>query len=111
MGMDHRDLSWEWVPVGIPWIDPRAEVAADERLVRNGFVSRQYIAKHRGLRDWWQTVEELAEEQTAMAENGVHVQVADPGAVTAPAADAAAGFDINNGKEGEPEAQDLELVG
>jgi len=114
LGMDYRQLSWEWVPVGIPWIDPRAEVAADERLVRNGFVSRQYIAKHRGLRDWWQTVEELAEEQNAMTELGVHVQIADPGAVTAPGADSAAGLDddADNNNDNDNERDDaLELVG
>ena len=49
-----------------------------------------------------------------MSELGVHVQIADPGAVTAPGADSAAGIadDADNDNDNDNERDDaLELVG
>jgi lambda family phage portal protein len=65
-----RDIPWEWVPAGIPWIDPLKEVEADTKAVEQGFKSRQMVAKERG-QDYYTIVDQLKQEQDYASAQGV----------------------------------------
>jgi len=65
-GLGVADLRWEWVPAGLPWIDPLKEIQADAMALANRLTSRQRIAKRRG-EDWWEINAECAEEEDAGA--------------------------------------------
>lgn len=67
-----EDIPWEWVPAGIPWIDPLKEVDADTKAVALGIKSRQRICRERGL-DFFDTVDELAQEQEYAEAAGVEI--------------------------------------
>ena len=64
------NLAWEWVPAGLPWIDPLKEVNADVAAVNNILSSRTEVLKQRG-RDFKDVVDELAKENEYMAAKGV----------------------------------------
>jgi len=42
------DLSWEWVPQGLPWWKPLEEVKAQAESVKAGFTSTPRVCKERG---------------------------------------------------------------
>lgn len=69
-GMLLRDIRWEWVHAGIPWMDPLKEITADIAAVRNGMDSRTRQLKERGL-DYEEIIDELAAEEKYAAEKGV----------------------------------------
>ncbi|MEO0586361.1 MAG: hypothetical protein AAF078_01855, partial [Planctomycetota bacterium] len=64
------DVRWEWIPVGIPWLDPLKEAKAESEQIANRTNSRQRICKSRG-RDWREVARELAEERAWLDENGL----------------------------------------
>ena len=41
-------LRWEWVPSGLPWIDPLKEIQADALAVEKGFATQEQIQIKRG---------------------------------------------------------------
>lgn len=65
-------LPWDWVPAGIPWIDPMKEVEADGKAISLGLKSRQRTCRERGL-DYFSIVDELAQEQEYAAAAGVSI--------------------------------------
>lgn len=69
-GMTARDLRWEWIATGIPWIDPLKEVLADAKAVDYAMTSRQRVAKRRG-EDFFEIADELAIENFILEERGV----------------------------------------
>jgi len=69
-GMGIRDLRWEWIATGIPWIDPLKEVLADAKALEYGLTSRQRIAKRRG-EDFFEIAEELTIENAVLEGGGV----------------------------------------
>ena len=79
-GKTMRDIKWAWLPPAFPWIDPLKEVTAYSSAVQNGFSSRQRIAALMGT-DFWDTLDQLGDEEKAIIEKGVTVQVAQPGAI------------------------------
>ncbi len=69
-GMDFRSLRWEWVSIGVPWIDPLKEVLADTEAVKFGLNSRTRINKRRG-EDFFEIIDELAIENLEMIDRGL----------------------------------------
>lgn len=69
-GVDMQDVRWEWVPAGIPWIDPLKEIKADIEAIGAGLTSRQRRCKERGV-DFFEIVDELATENDYLASKGV----------------------------------------
>lgn len=59
-GVSIDELKWNWVPAGIPWIDPLKEMTADSGLVQNGFSTTPEIIKKRTGRDYYDLLEEQA---------------------------------------------------
>jgi capsid protein len=74
-GIAVDDIAWEWIPAGIPWIDPQKEIMANVMAVNNALTSRQRVAKSGGD-DWFQIVDELADEEKYLAEKGLTVPAA-----------------------------------
>lgn len=68
-GMTMADLRWEWVPSGIPWIDPLKEVNADVKAIGGAISSRTRVLKRQGL-DFREVVDELAEEKKYLESKG-----------------------------------------
>jgi len=73
-GMALRDLRWEWIARGIPWIDPLKEVNADIAAVGAGLSSRGRVLKRQGL-DFAEVARELAAENELLAELGLPTNV------------------------------------
>jgi capsid protein len=71
-GMTVSDLSWEWQPAGIPWIDPLREVSADAIAIASAQTSRQRLMKRRGD-DFWEVLDELETENKALADRGIEL--------------------------------------
>lgn len=61
-GMTIVDLKWDWVPTGLPWIDPLKEVQADGEAVLRGFTSTARVCKEHGV-DAYELVDEEAAYQ------------------------------------------------
>jgi len=64
-GASVRDVRWEWIPKGIPWIDPLKEVKANVAAIDAGIMSRQMVAKSTGA-DWFDILKQLEQEDQAM---------------------------------------------
>lgn len=64
--MTLHDLVSEWIPAGLPWLDPLKEVEADIRAVKNKLNSRTRILKRQGL-DFFTVADELAAEEEYLA--------------------------------------------
>lgn len=60
-----KDVRFEWLHTGIPWIDPLKEVAADVEQIRNGLNSRTRILRERNI-DFDDIVIDLAYENELM---------------------------------------------
>lgn len=69
-GMRMSDVRFEWIPVGIPWIDPLKETKAYETQVALNLKSRQTICKERGL-DWHEEMAKLKEENELISSLGI----------------------------------------
>lgn len=48
-GVDLSQVWWEWVPTGIPWIDPLKEIAAQEKALALRTTSRTRICRELGI--------------------------------------------------------------
>ena len=66
-GMSLDDIIWEWIPTGVPWVNPLVEVKADDLAVKAGFTSQQRVCKSHGL-DFWEIVAEQKEAAQAIKE-------------------------------------------
>jgi len=69
-GMTVSDLEWEWIPSGLPWIDPLKETEADVRAVKGKFNSRRRILRRMGL-DWNEVINEIDEEEKEIQRRGL----------------------------------------
>jgi lambda family phage portal protein len=69
-GMRVTELPWEWIPVGMPWIDPMKEASADALTIKSGTRSRQRICKARG-EDFFEITDELAAEKKYLEARGL----------------------------------------
>lgn len=69
-----EEFAWVWQSIGIPWIDPLKEREADVVAVESAMGSRQQLLQRRGD-DFWQILDELAEEEAAIADAGLSSKV------------------------------------
>jgi capsid protein len=67
---DPAELNWDWVPAGMPWIDPLKEIQAQKEAIAAGLGSRTEFAKARG-RSLDEVLDELAAEEEAARERGI----------------------------------------
>lgn len=74
-GMLVTEVPWEWIPVGIPWIDPMREIGADVMAIKAGIRSRQQICKERGY-DFMDTAKQLGDEKILLESMGLPVDPA-----------------------------------
>lgn len=70
VGMMVTDVPWEWIPVGLPWIDPQREISADVLAIKAGIRSRQQICKERGY-DFADTAKQLGAEKILLESMGL----------------------------------------
>jgi lambda family phage portal protein len=67
-------LRWEWIPAGIPWIDPLKEVQADVTAIGAALASRTRILKMQGA-DFFDVADELAAENQYLEALGLPTAV------------------------------------
>ena len=73
-GMFMSDLDFEWIPAGIPWIDPLKDITADAMAIKAGIKSRQMICKENG--DDFQTIaDQIANEKVYLEDLGLSTDV------------------------------------
>ncbi len=64
------DVRWEWVPSGMPWIDPLKEINADIAAIGACLSSRTRRLREQGI-DFKEVVDELAAEEAYLAKKGL----------------------------------------
>jgi capsid protein len=69
-GMNVRDLTLRYIPIGIPWIDPLKEVKADSAGIEGAITSRQRVCLRHGD-DWFEIADELEEEEQVLREKKI----------------------------------------
>lgn len=57
----------EYIPAGLPWLDPLKEVSADVKAIQNGLTSRTRVLKRRNS-DFDEVARELARERDILAD-------------------------------------------
>lgn len=70
-GVDPMQLRYEWIPKGVPWIDPAKEIAANVTAVHEGLASRTRLLREQGI-DFYDLIDELAAEKTALESRGLY---------------------------------------
>jgi capsid protein len=68
---------WDWIPTGLPWIDPLKEIAAQKEAIKEKLDSRQRICRSLG-RDFFDIVDEQADEEAYMIKKGLAVNPESP---------------------------------
>lgn len=63
-------IPFEWVPAGLPWIDPVKEVQGDLAALGGALTSRTRILKRRGIQ-FEDIVDELKSENKLLTDNGL----------------------------------------
>lgn len=80
---DFEELSWEWVPDGVPWWDPAKEVAGHAMAIAAGLDNPQRVCRQSGT-DFYENIDLIAQGNAYAAERGVQIVL--PGVSTAQAA-------------------------
>jgi capsid protein len=75
-GVDFRGLRFDWVPRGIPWIDPLKEVKANVEAINAGIASRQMVTRSTG-HDFFDIADQLRQEEDYLRANDVEEEVED----------------------------------
>ncbi len=65
-----EDIRFEWIPTGLPWIDPLNEVQAGIAALGAGLTSRTRILREQGI-DWRDVVREQAQEKKVFEAAGL----------------------------------------
>lgn len=73
-GIDPKSIRWEWIPTGLPWIDPLKERQADIQGIEAGLTSRTRALRQRG-EDFFEVADELAEEKKYLEGLGLDSRV------------------------------------
>lgn len=73
-GVDASELRWEWVPKGLPWIDPLKEVQANIAAISSGLYSRTRALKEQGI-DFYEVADEIAAENEYLSQLGLPTNV------------------------------------
>jgi capsid protein len=79
-GVSFQDLSWEWVPDGVPWWDPQKEVSGHASAIAAGLDTPQRVCRAIGT-DYYDNIDEIAKANTYAKERGVNIVL--PGISTA----------------------------
>lgn len=79
-GMTIQDLKWDYIPQGLPWIDPLKEANSNVVLLNARVKSRKEICAERG-RDIKDVIDEIAAEEAYIKSKGLTI---DPLAVVTP---------------------------
>lgn len=82
-GVTFQDLSWEWVPDGVPWWDPQKEVSGHASAIAAGLDTPQRVCRAIGT-DFYDNVDEIARANEYAKDRGVNLVL--PGVSTAQAA-------------------------
>jgi len=72
-GMRLSDTPWEWIPNGIPWIDPQKEMVASALAINANVKSRQMICKINGD-DFHDVADQLAAEKEYLESKGLSAE-------------------------------------
>ncbi len=75
-GVTVNDLTFEWVPRGMPWWDPKKEVEGSLAAMRAGLDNPYRITKETGRGEFEENVEQIAKAQKFAAERGVTLDFA-----------------------------------
>ena len=70
-GMELSDITWEWIPSGVPWWNPEQEINGDILAIKAGLRTRTEIRRERYGDDWRNVIRRLAEEEAFLKENGI----------------------------------------
>lgn len=70
-GVSLSDIRWEWIPAGIPWIDPLKEINADIAAIGACLSSRTRRLREQGL-DFYDVADELAAESRLAGVRGYY---------------------------------------
>ena len=65
------DLKWDWIPAGMPWWNPKDEIAGDVLAIQNKLRTRSEIRRERYGDDWRDVVRQLAQEERFLEEMGM----------------------------------------
>lgn len=68
----------QWIPDGVPWWDPSKEIRADIMAVSAGLRTRREIRRESHGDDWFDVVDDLAEEEAYIKQAGITVTEAGP---------------------------------
>lgn len=80
-----EDINWDWIPSGMPWWNPKDEVAGDVLAIANKLRSRSEIRRERYGDDWKDVVRKIHEEDEFLVSMGMStLTTASPGAQQAP---------------------------
>lgn len=72
--MSASDLTYEWVPRGVPWWKPSEELDAELKSVAAGIDTPQKICRRHGSGDFYKNLEEIKRAQDAAAELGIELK-------------------------------------
>jgi len=70
-GWDAEDVTFQWVPTGMPWWDPGKEINGDLAAVGGALDYPQRIVKERGRGNWYDNVDQIADAIEYAKEKGV----------------------------------------
>jgi capsid protein len=76
-GVSPEQITWEWQPAAVPWIDPLKEIKAETEALGLRVTSRQRICQSRGT-DFFDVADELEAEEKYLAERGIPSTVQQP---------------------------------
>jgi capsid protein len=74
-GVAPDDLAWQWVPTGLPWIDPLKEIQAQLAALGAKLTSRQRILRESGGGDFDDVVAELDYENKKLEAHNMSAEV------------------------------------
>jgi capsid protein len=69
-GMTVDQVSYRWVPRGVPWWKPQEELDTALRSVAAGLKSMQDVCDEFGLGDYLENVDEITREREELADRG-----------------------------------------
>ena len=73
-GMTIRDLTFEWVPQGMPWWDPVKEINGSVAAIKAGLDNPYRICKETGRGEFEENVDQIAKAQAYASSKGVNLE-------------------------------------
>lgn len=67
-----------WIPDGVPWWNPSQEIRAEIQAIAAGLRTRREIRRESYGDDWFDVIDDLAEEERYIRESGVTITEAGP---------------------------------